>query len=490
MNRRVLFFRGLLAGYGTVAANFLFTVISVPLALHYLPKEEFGLWALVLQIGGFLMLLDFGMSTSVSRFLADHKDSVAGGAYGNVLETGRRMFLVQSLALVTLATVAAWGLPPWLDLPTNLVAEFQKLVVLQGTILAMGLAVRGKIVPLWAHQRIDITQMASSTSLLISLAVLAAGFYIGWGLDALWISAGVGALWTNAWQWMACRHLRFYPPPGRRGSFQSGLFVQMLRFGRDVLLMQLGNLLCQGSQIVLVTKLLGLESAAVFSVATKTLTMATQLISRILESAAPGLTELFVRGERGRFSQRFCQLFTISLIAATSLSVGLLLANRDFVSIWTRGSIGWTKSGDALLALILIMTIAVRSAQGVFGMTADFSRIKWLAFSEGTLFITATLLAAPFVSLEEILALALAAQIFSSLLPSIFQTFKFFPNKSFWFANALWIGATMATALLLDIFLGDLCRKPISRMGLAAFGSVLAALILVGGLKKQIKGIR
>jgi hypothetical protein len=50
LNRKRRFLAGLWAGYTAVGASFLFTLLSVPLALHFLPKTEFGLWALVAQM--------------------------------------------------------------------------------------------------------------------------------------------------------------------------------------------------------------------------------------------------------------------------------------------------------------------------------------------------------------------------------------------------------------------------------------------------------
>ena len=82
------FIRGLGAGYLATAINIAYTAASIPLALHYLGKEQFGLWALAQQIMGYLMLLDLGVSSAVSRFIADRKDDVNGGGYGSLLLTG------------------------------------------------------------------------------------------------------------------------------------------------------------------------------------------------------------------------------------------------------------------------------------------------------------------------------------------------------------------------------------------------------------------
>ena len=96
LDRKNRFWAGLTAGYFAFGANLVYTLVSVPLALHFLSRAEFGLWVLVTQVAGYLMLLDLGMTSSVARFLADHKDSMEKGEYGNILQTGRRVFWAQS----------------------------------------------------------------------------------------------------------------------------------------------------------------------------------------------------------------------------------------------------------------------------------------------------------------------------------------------------------------------------------------------------------
>lgn len=441
MNRFHKFLLSTGAGYLAVLANFAFTAISVPLALHFLPKEEFALWSLAVQVGAYLILLDLGMSSSVARFLADHKDSINDGAYGNILRTGQRVFLVQAVGLVFLAVLAGWALPSWLELPPHLVFDFQKLVVLQGLILALGLALRAKSAPLWAHQRTDITQCAVSASLLTSLAVMAACFYAGWGLDSFWIGSGVGSLWNVLAPWIACHRLRLYPAAQHRGSFQKDLFFRMFGFGRDVFLIQLGGLLCGGSQIFLVTKLLGLEAAAVFSVATKTLSLGQLLIGKILDGAAPGLTELFVRGERNRFALRFYQLVALSTALAAFIGIGLMGMNRAFVFFWTHGKIEWSSFGDVLLGAILISTAASRCFQGAFGMTGELHRVRFLPLAEGTVLIVGSFALGGKGGIEGILSVILLANLFVSLLGGGRQASRAIPDR--------FLGERMPVLLLL-----------------------------------------
>ncbi len=72
MSRFKRFAHSLVSGYLLLGTNVVFTLAQVPLALHYLTKNEFGLWALTTQITGYLMMLDLGMSGSLVRNLIDH----------------------------------------------------------------------------------------------------------------------------------------------------------------------------------------------------------------------------------------------------------------------------------------------------------------------------------------------------------------------------------------------------------------------------------
>src|ERR1043166_1048523 len=89
--------RALASGYAAMAGMALYSLATIPLALHYLSKDEFGLWALVTQIGSYLLLIDLGMSGSVSRILIDHKDTKGDGMYGAVLRTSLLVLLVQGV---------------------------------------------------------------------------------------------------------------------------------------------------------------------------------------------------------------------------------------------------------------------------------------------------------------------------------------------------------------------------------------------------------
>src|SRR5271154_497317 len=142
MSRVKKFTRSLLSGYVALGANIFYTLASVPLALHYLGKAEFGLWANVSQISGFIGLIDLGMSGSVSRILIDHKDDRQNGAYGGVIQTGALVGLVQGALIVLAGTALSALAGSLLRVPPELRREFVWLMIGQSALLGLAFASR------------------------------------------------------------------------------------------------------------------------------------------------------------------------------------------------------------------------------------------------------------------------------------------------------------------------------------------------------------
>ena len=113
MSRLKNFTSSLMSSYALLGVNILYTLGAVPLALHYLSKAEFGLWALTLQIAGYISLVDLGMSSSVARILIDHKDGKAA-RYGGVIQSGFWVGAAQGAIALAVGASLVWFLGAWL----------------------------------------------------------------------------------------------------------------------------------------------------------------------------------------------------------------------------------------------------------------------------------------------------------------------------------------------------------------------------------------
>jgi len=487
------FFRGLGAGYVAIAVNIAYTAGSVPLALHYLGKEQFGLWALAQQIVGYLMLLDLGVSSAVSRFIADRKDEVNSGSYGSLLLTGAIVFAIQG-GLIAIAGVAfSFFAPALFAVPDHLAGDFRNVLTIITFLAGLSVALRSLGAPLWAFQRLDASYGLGSFTLLTSFAALWGGFHLGWGIYSFAFAGIPAAILCPIITFLICWKSGFYPSAGHWGQPSLLLFRKIFSFGQDVVWVALGSQLVNASQIMILSRVVSLNAAATFAICTKLFTMGQQFAGRIIESSAPVLTEMFVRGDTTRFNLRFSNIFSITAFLSTLGAIALVAVNTPFVSFWTSGAVHWNLACDTLLAGLLIATSLTRCLISAFGLAGNLRPIRHIYFIEGCVFIALAIPAAAyfgatgllFVSLVThlaitgVLSLRASASILKSIRPLVLSGFA-----SFFITLAV---------LLLSLWITTLTAHPITIFFIAQLMVSLAAtggwlFILTPSLRKEIAG--
>lgn len=403
------FLRGLATGYLTLGANILFTAASVPLALAYLSREEFGAWALAQQIAGYLLLLDFGMYSAVSRVVADKKDAVHGGEYGALLLTGGLIFLIQALLILGLGSLLAWFGPELFRLPPDLAGPFRATLLILAVTTALSLCLRSLGIPLWAFQRMDVINLCMTTNLLLGLVFLWAGFHAGWGMLSLAVAGVPGVLVTGLVYYRTCRRAGHYPRRGCWGRPSLPVLSRCLIFGRDIFLISLGTQLANASQIMVISRWVGLEPAAVFSVVTKTYFLAQQIGNKIAQNSVAGLTEIFVRGDRQVFLKRSLDMFLGVIGLCTWMGMALILVNGAFVDLWTSSKIQSSPALDGWLGGLLLVSVVIFSCIEFFMAQGNLRPIRFVRLGEGALLLAGCWGATKFFGLPGVLAASLVA---------------------------------------------------------------------------------
>jgi O-antigen/teichoic acid export membrane protein len=429
MARLKYFVHTVLSGYLFLGTNILYTLASVPLALRYLSTAEFGLWAMASQLTAFLGLVDAGLGNAVGRLLIDEKDHKESTAYGSLVQTAALVNAVQGLMVIGLAVVISFTAAPLLQLPFERYSAFRALVLGQGVVLGVQFMCRifGNL--LVAHQRNDAGNYLNSISLVFGFVVLWLSFAFGAGVMALVWSQLAGALLTLLLAWFGCYRLKLLPEPGKWGRVSWARFSEMFSFGQRILLLLLGTQLVQLSPTIIVTRLLGLEAAAVWSICTRPFLLVLQIVTRIFDAGAPAFAEMIVRGEDARLLSRFRSLATAVMSLSVVAACLLFLTNQPFVTVWTSGKIGWANTNDFLLGLWLLALTATHVHSGFAVQTKILGALPYVVCAQGVVFVGATVWLLSWTSLSGTAVLLTTAMIASctfSLPYSLSLTSRYF----------------------------------------------------------------
>ena len=426
MSRLKKFTRSLFSSYIMLAANTVYSLASVPLALHYLGKAEFGLWALVSNIGSFILLVDMGMSTSVARILIDHKDDRNNGVYGSVIKTGALVGLVQGFLIVAVGTTLALLAGPLLKVRPDQHEEFIWVMLGQVVLLAINFAARifGQV--LFAHQRLDISNYGSAVTFFMTLTVMWLGFASGLGIYSFLMGQAVMVAVGIAVNVVGCIRLRLLPGTGEWGAVNRARFKELFMFSQGIFLISVGGQIINASQVILLQRLLGVEAVVIWTVCTRAYSMITMLVWRVLDYSAPALSEMVVRGERDRLLVRVRDITV--LMAGLSVLCGTIFAaaNGSFSWLLSHGTVGWPLVNNVLLALWLFACSVMKVQTGLVGITKDLRFLRFIYLLEGSVFVGLNLLFYRWENMTLMLAISLACTLTFTLPYGWFRTRKFF----------------------------------------------------------------
>lgn len=414
MSRSRHFVRGLGSSYLSLVLNAFYTLGSVPVALHYLGNDEFAIWAVVVQVSTYLMLVDLGTTSSGIRLLMDHKDTPRDGQYGSLIKTATLTQGVQALLIWLAGYFTLPFILSVLKTPDAFHHEFRVLWIWQISLLSATFAGRISLQLLTAHHRMDLVNHAQSLSLVVGFASMWLAFQKGYGLYSFPIGQTCGLAVNLGVTFGAAIRLRLFPPHGAWGRISSKTAWRFFRFGGDLFLLSLGLALIGSSQTAIISRQLGLEVTAVWAIATKLFVLAQLFVGRILDNSSSSLGEMIVRGERDRLEMRFRDIYVVTASVAFWAAATAVACNAPLLLVWTNGRVSWSAWEDALMGAIIASNAITRVHIGLAGLTKHLRGLQFIYFIEGAAFVALALWAAKQFGIPGVILCALITNLLGS----------------------------------------------------------------------------
>lgn len=117
--------------------NIALSVFITARLVHGLGAVGYGIWGLVGHVAANMNLLDFGMSVTLTRFLAHHHALDERRSVSEVLSTGFVFSLVPAVLALLAGGVVAWWCPAWFRLPAAYVFPARAAILLTSATVAI-----------------------------------------------------------------------------------------------------------------------------------------------------------------------------------------------------------------------------------------------------------------------------------------------------------------------------------------------------------------
>lgn len=458
-----LLIRGVGVGYVSMAVSMAYSFLSIPMALKYLGKTEYGLWALVLSITSYLNFSELGMTNSVQRHLIDLKEKRPNREFGAIFLTGAVVFLVIGVACLVVGGLAIPLVTPLFRVPETFLATFEWLLL--GAVALFGLSIGSRIlgVPLYVYQRHDLYELSNIFLYLIWLIVLWIGFRLGLGVYSLLLSQGVGFLWTCGFNITACLRLSLYPARAEWGRPSRKLLSEIAVYARDSFLQQLGQQFVNTLPLLLISRWMGLDAAAIWTVATRPFFILRQILGRPFQYGVSMLADLLANRGQEAMLVRWMQLSQIMTAGALALYPVCAAYNADFLALWTHGSIAWSRWNDVASGFYYYLLVSLFPWYGIVGINKKFGLTRVTSLLEAALLVAFSWLFYRVLGLTGFILALILSKLLMGFLPSLLYLRETF-------GEALW-----------SVFRGALIR-PLSAAPLCVAAAWIPFLLHPGAL--------
>lgn len=328
------------AAKGFVTSVFQFTsqilvqVLLAPVVLKVAGRETLGAYAAIMQVVGFIALVDVVGSWSLERFLGQAVSLDDGGArFRGILTTARTVFLFCNVAFALLVVVFSLFIGHLLHLSPAVAAQarYALYVIAIWSIVHTPLAAYGNAL-LATQDLAAMNLIGTGAGLLRAIASL--GFVLlGGGLFGLMLAGTAAEAIVIPLYRM--RFKRTHPTlmPGW-GFRDKALLKEMLSFSGHASFLNIGGRLIYQSGNFIAGSTSGAADASTYYTSQLPAMTIYNMMHRLAFSATPAINELWGLREVGKLRSALKRLTRLMLAMTLPLAVGTLLYNRDVVTVW------------------------------------------------------------------------------------------------------------------------------------------------------------
>jgi len=381
--------RNSLWSLGAWAATTALNFVAVPITVHQLGAEPYGVLSLLLTVIAPLGLLDFGMGEATVKFMAES----LGRGQRKEAEAYFRSTLGFNLGVGCVGAVVLAGLSSWLvhsvfNIPAALQATAVSVLMLVGVNWLVAQVTQtfvGALTALQGYRAIGLGQTAAQALTLgTGILVLLAGGGL-WQLVAAQSLCGVIALF--GWRWMLRRQLPDF-------NFTPALHRSALRdtagMGVWQLVNKVGGIFANRAQFWLLGVLLPVAAVGYYNLCYQVVTLAYMVAFRVGMVIFPAVSRLEGEGRSEEAATQTVLATWLSSAVGAALIAVIIAHAHDMLRLWVNLSVADASTG-ALRLLAAHNGISMLFAVPNFYLLGSGRAhwLAWMAIIQGTITFSA-----------------------------------------------------------------------------------------------------
>jgi O-antigen/teichoic acid export membrane protein len=340
-------------------------VISVPLTLHYLGAERYGMWMTLSSLIAMMSFADFGLGNGLLNSLAEANGTNDTIRARRAVSTAFFLLLGIATCLV-LATLLISKFISWAQVfnvtDSRAALESGPSVTVFILFFALGL-------PLGILQRIQMAyQEGFANSLwqtlgnLFGLLGLVVAIRAAVGLPVLVASISAGPVMASILNWRSVFRVHHSALRPKWAHFDICCVRSLAAVGGVFFLMQIFGSIALSTDNIIIAQALGPKSVATYSLITRAFSIVAIVPMLFVSQLWPAYGEAYARGDLKWIRRTVYTTLWVNFILVTLISIIMLIFGKALLRLWVGPSIQFPL---ALSIPIACSTIVITSSHAI-----------------------------------------------------------------------------------------------------------------------------
>lgn len=329
-----------------------------PFILRQLGATDYGLYALVGSVAAYGLLLDFGIASAVTKYIAEFHARGQIEHAQSLVATALVLYSGLGLIAVALSVIVAPAFPILFNVPAEQRTTATWLVLLSGLGLGIALPCAMPQAVLRGLQRFDLVNLIGIVGMSLFTIATVAALSLGWGLLGI---MAVNIPVTLIMQ-VPTIGLIHRVAPGLRLGWRGGsrrLVRTVTSFSSAMFVLDLSGQIQSKTDEIVVGAMLPVANVTPYSIARRLSEMPQILTDQFMKVLMPLASQLHAENDRGRLRMLYVTSTRLTLALFVPLACGLVILARPFLTAW----VGAAYADYDYLVLILISASLIETSQ-------------------------------------------------------------------------------------------------------------------------------
>lgn len=365
-----------------------------PLIIRHLGQSGYGIWVLVGSFIGYYGLLNLGVGSAITRYIARYSAQNDAKSLNQTANTALVMFCVTGLLAIMISFLAAEPLARFFKIDAEHFAEFKRIVWILG--VATGLSFPSGVFSalITARERYVAVNVVNIAATLLRTGLTVAILLAGYGLAGIaYPTLAATVLSIIAFIVLAKQIAPEFHVHPRLANF--AVLKMLLVYGGFTVIIAVADILRLKIDSIVIGRMVGMAEVSVYGVAAVLIQYMLKVVASGMGVLTPRFAALDGAGNRQELQSTFLRSLSVSSFIACGVGLMALLFGRSFLFLWVG------KDFEAAVPVLSILAVsymfALSQTPGI-GLMYAFNKHRYYAAAtivEAIANVTLSILLAP-----------------------------------------------------------------------------------------------